>query len=56
MAQAQLMGVYARDLTEPLARVLGALGAEHALVVHGTDGVDEISIRPRPVISEMRDG
>ncbi|MBP2019297.1 anthranilate phosphoribosyltransferase [Symbiobacterium terraclitae] len=56
MAQAQLMGVYDPNLTEPLARVLGNLGVQHALVVHGTDGMDEISISAPTVISEMRDG
>ncbi len=39
----QLIGVYARDMVEPLARVLGALGAEKAWVVHGHDGLDEIT-------------
>ncbi|HWI60744.1 MAG TPA: anthranilate phosphoribosyltransferase, partial [Symbiobacteriaceae bacterium] len=44
MAGAQVMGVFSPNLTEPLARVLGNLGCRHALVVHGLDGVDEISI------------
>ncbi|MDE2265034.1 MAG: anthranilate phosphoribosyltransferase [Alphaproteobacteria bacterium] len=39
----QLIGVYAPDMVEPLARVLGALGAERAWVVHGNDGLDEIT-------------
>jgi len=39
----QLVGVYARGLVEPLARALAALGAEVALVVHGDDGLDEIT-------------
>lgn len=55
-AQAQVMGVFSRNLTEPLARVLGNLGCRHALVVHGLDGVDEISISGPTVISEMEDG
>ncbi|MFZ5818208.1 MAG: anthranilate phosphoribosyltransferase [Bacillota bacterium] len=55
-AQAQVMGVFHPNLTEPLARVLGNLGAKHALVVHGLDGVDEISISAPTVISEMQDG
>ena len=38
------MGVYAGDLTGPLARSLGNLGAVHAFVVHGMDGLDEITI------------
>jgi anthranilate phosphoribosyltransferase len=39
----QLIGVYDPSLTEPMARVLGALGSTAALVVHGADGLDELS-------------
>lgn len=39
----QLIGVYEPALTEPLARVLGALGSKAAFVVHGADGLDELS-------------
>jgi anthranilate phosphoribosyltransferase len=39
----QLIGVYDPELTEPLAHVLGALGSKAALVVHGADGLDELS-------------
>ncbi|MCG8588192.1 MAG: anthranilate phosphoribosyltransferase [Proteobacteria bacterium] len=39
----QLIGVYSRSLVEPLAAALGALGAERALVVHGSDGLDELT-------------
>lgn len=42
-ASAQLLGVYDPDLTEPLAKSLGRLGSEEAMVVHGLDGMDEIS-------------
>jgi anthranilate phosphoribosyltransferase len=42
-ARRQLVGVYASHLVEPLARVLGELGTERALVVHGSDGLDEIT-------------
>lgn len=55
-AQAQVIGVFSPALTEPLARVLGKLGTSHALVVHGMDGVDEISIEGPTVISEVQDG
>jgi anthranilate phosphoribosyltransferase len=43
-AKRQLVGVYARALVEPIAAVLGALGSERALVVHGSDGLDEITL------------
>ncbi len=43
-ARRQLVGVYARALVEPLADVLRALGSERALVVHGADGLDEITM------------
>ena len=42
-ARRQLLGVFARDKVEPVARVLAALGTERALVVHGEDGLDEIT-------------
>jgi len=40
----QLLGVYALEWMEPVAKVLGTLGAEKAWVVHGNDGLDEVSI------------
>jgi len=43
-ASAQVLGVYAPDLVEPVARVLGRLGCRSAFVVHGQGGLDEISI------------
>lgn len=55
-ALAQVMGVFRANLTEPLARVLGNLGCRHALVVHGADGLDEISISAPTVVSEVVDG
>ncbi|MDH5594082.1 MAG: anthranilate phosphoribosyltransferase, partial [Gammaproteobacteria bacterium] len=40
----QLLGVFAHELVEPLAEVLGKLGSHHVMVVHSSDGMDEISI------------
>jgi anthranilate phosphoribosyltransferase len=42
-ARRQLVGVYAAELVEPIARVLAALGSERACVVHGSDGLDELT-------------
>ncbi len=55
-ARAQVLGVYDRDLTEKLANVLKGLGVEHAMVVHGLDGLDEISNVGQTLISELKDG
>lgn len=52
----QLLGVYDRALTEPLARVLQALGSERALVVASEDGLDEISVSATTQVSELCDG
>jgi len=55
-ANVQVVGVYAAHLTELLARVLGGLGSRRALVVHGADGLDEITITAESRITELRDG
>jgi len=55
-AQAQVLGVYDRDLTEVLANVLVGLGVKHSMVVHGLDGLDEISNLGKTQISEVKDG
>ena len=52
----QVLGVFARELVEPLARVLANLGSEHVLVVHAEDGMDEISIGAPTFIAELKDG
>ncbi len=48
----QLMGVYSSELVEPLAYVFKNLGSKRALVVHGGDGLDEITITDQTFISE----
>jgi anthranilate phosphoribosyltransferase len=50
------MGVYADSLVEPIGHVLRDLGAEHALVVHGTDGLDEITTTGPTQVVELRHG
>src|SRR5260370_26181164 len=55
-ANAQVIGVYAAALTEPLARVLAELGTHRAFVVHGADGLDEISHTGDSRVSRVREG
>jgi anthranilate phosphoribosyltransferase len=55
-ARRQLMGVYAAALVEPIGRVLAELGSEHALVVHGDDGLDEITTTGITRVCEVRGG
>ena len=55
-AQNQVMGVFQRDLTVKLALVLQQLGSRHVLVVHGADGMDEISISGPTYIAELKNG
>ena len=55
-ARRQLMGVFDAALTEPIAHVLGALGATRVMVVHADDGLDEISITSPTQVSELVDG
>ncbi|HEC27105.1 MAG TPA: anthranilate phosphoribosyltransferase [Gammaproteobacteria bacterium] len=51
----QVLGVFAKDLLEPLAEVLAKLGSRHVLVVHGEDGMDEISISAPTYVAELHD-
>ena len=52
----QVVGVFAKDLTNTLANVFAELGSEHTLVVHSDDGMDEISISAPTTIAEMKNG
>ena len=55
-ADAQVLGVYSEGLTESMARVLAKLGSEEAMVIHGLEGMDEISVSGRTRVSWLRDG
>ena len=55
-AKRQVMGVFSKDLTLKLAKVLQNLGSEHVLVVHGADGMDEISFTGDTYVAELKDG
>lgn len=55
-AAAQVIGVYDGALTEVMANVLKELGAVRAFVVHGEDGLDELSITGPSRVAELRDG
>ncbi|NLJ87616.1 MAG: anthranilate phosphoribosyltransferase [Epulopiscium sp.] len=55
-AKSQVLGVFDEKLTEPLAKVLANLGVEHAMVVHGMDGLDEITITGETKVTEVKNG
>jgi len=55
-APRQIIGVWRKDLAERMASVLAALGTERAWVVHGEDGLDEITLAGKTHVSEARDG
>jgi len=52
----QLLGVYSKKLVLPVAQVLANLGSEHVMVVHASDGLDEISIAKKTSVAELKDG
>ncbi len=52
----QVLGVFDGALCEPLAKALGELGSEHALVVHGEDGLDEFTLAAPTQVAELREG
>ena len=53
-ANLQVLGVYDESLVEPMAQVLSNLGLKHAMVVHGHDGVDEVSLTTSTTVCEVR--
>ena len=53
-ATRQVLGVYNKSLTETMAGVLLKLGSEHVMVVHGEDGMDEISISSATQVTELK--
>jgi anthranilate phosphoribosyltransferase len=55
-ARHQLIGVFARRWLEPLAESLGRLGSIHALVVHGEDGLDEVTLTGVTAVAEWKEG
>jgi len=55
-ARAQLLGVYDPALTETMAGVLKNLGSKHVFIVHGEDGLDEISTSAPTKVAELKDG
>ena len=52
----QVMGVYDKNLIEPIANVLKELGSRHVMVVHSDDGLDEFSIADKTHVAELKDG
>jgi anthranilate phosphoribosyltransferase len=55
-AKRQVLGVFSAELTETMAHVLKNLGCEEAMVVHGTDGLDEISLCNTTKVSHLKNG
>ena len=54
LATRQVLGVYDKSLTQTMAEVLSKLGSEHVMVVHGEDGMDEISISSPTTVTELK--
>ena len=55
-AKRQLLGVFDRQWVEPMAEVLGSLGSERARVVHGSDGLDELTTTGASYVAELNNG
>jgi anthranilate phosphoribosyltransferase len=52
----QVLGVFSKEWVRPMAEVLNKLGANHVMVVHGDDGMDEISISAPTSVAELKNG
>jgi len=55
-AQSQVLGVFSEEVIDPVAAALAELGVERAFVVHGADGLDEISLAGETLVAEIRGG
>lgn len=55
-AKRQLLGVFSSDWLEPMAETLKALGSERAWIVHGSDGLDELTVTGTSQVAELNDG
>ncbi|WP_028855525.1 anthranilate phosphoribosyltransferase [Psychrilyobacter atlanticus] len=55
-ANGQVLGVFHENLTELMAEAMKKIGTEHVLVVHGVDGMDEITVTDKTKVSELKDG
>lgn len=55
-ARHQLLGVFSNALTRPMTEVLKALGSRHVLVVHGLDGLDEVTTTTATAVTELKGG
>lgn len=55
-ANMQILGVYSEELVAPMAKILSNLGVKRAMVVHGQDGFDEISVSAPTTVCEVKNG
>ncbi|MGB6127500.1 MAG: anthranilate phosphoribosyltransferase [Psychrilyobacter sp.] len=55
-ANGQVLGVFNEELTELMAEAIKKIGTEHVLIVHGMDGMDEITVTDKTKVSELKDG